>query len=203
MIVEHKLVNTDLKKKMHDAKLTQKDIAKELGISSQTFGRWLKEPMDYEKRTRVERVIDEHLNTSASQMLVQYDEGAFPLSHAHDDDAGYDIHTPIDAELPARGSLVINTGVHVAIPKGYVGMLKSKSGLNVKYGIRGEGTIDCGYNGAIVVKLYNDGFRPYPFRRGDKLIQLVLQKIATPQLVRVDKLPDTERADGGFGSSGR
>ena len=205
MIVEHRIgkANADIRAKMHEAKLTQADVAKELGVSVQTFGKWLKEPMDYERRSKVEKVIDGHLETSADKMLVQYDDGAFPLSHAHADDSGYDIHIPIDAELPARGSLIINTGVHVAIPRGFAGELKSKSGLNIKHSIRGEGEIDSGYSGAIIVKLYNDGYQPYLFRRGDKIIQLVIRKVATPELVTVDKLPETERGEGGLGSTGR
>lgn len=81
--------------------------------------------------------------------------------------------------------------------------LKSKSGLNVKYGITSEGVIDVGYTGSIAVKLYNHSGMDYTVRRGDKISQLVVVKIDTPELVPVVKLADTERGTGGFGSTGR
>ena len=83
------------------------------------------------------------------------------------------------------------------------GFLKSKSGLNVKYGITSEGVIDVGYTGSIAVKLYNHSGMDYTVHRGDKISQLVVVNIDTPDLVLVDKLADTERGNGGFGSTGR
>lgn len=207
MVVQHPIgtPNKDLRDKMKEAKVTQNELAKELGVSRATLAKWLKEPLNYEKRNKIENAIEEigDMSSSVSKMYVQYDEGAFPLLHAHSDDAGYDICTPIDFMIGARGSVIINTGVHVAIPKGWAGELKSKSGLNIRHSIRGEGEIDSGFNGAIVVKLYNDGFQNYHFLKGDKIIQLVIRKVATPELVTVNKLPDTERGEGKMGSTGR
>ena len=91
----------------------------------------------------------------------------------------------------------------MAIPAGYVGLLKSKSGLNVKNGITGEGVIDAGYTGSIIVKLYNDTDKPYYIINGDKIIQILIIKAETPTLRVVDSFRDTERGDSGFGSSGR
>ena len=82
-------------------------------------------------------------------------------------------------------------------------MLKSKSGLNVRYDIIGEGVIDCGYTGSIRVKLYNLGDCVKVFNKGDKIIQLVILPIPEVNLIQVDKLEDTERGDNGFGSTGR
>lgn len=104
--------------------------------------------------------------------------------------------------LPGQYS-TIDTGVHIAIPKGYVGFLKSKSGLNIKNNIVGEGVIDSGYTGSIKVKLYNFGSRNKMFEVGDKIIQLVILPVYTPKLRQVDKLDDTERGSNGFGSTGR
>lgn len=134
-------------------------------------------------------------------------DGAFLPQRARWD-AGYDIRTPVDFVLPggctgALGCAVIDTGVCVEIPEGYVGFLKSKSGLNVKNGITGEGVIDAGYTGSIVAKLYNATTEDKAFERGDKIIQLVLLPIYTPKLVQVDALKPTERGDNGFGSTGR
>ena len=91
----------------------------------------------------------------------------------------------------------------MAIPRGYVGFLKSKSGLNVKHDLTGEGVIDAGYMGSICVKLYNNGDKDYEFKRGDKIIQIVLLPIITPKLRQTDTLEETERGANGFGSTGR
>jgi dUTP pyrophosphatase len=82
-------------------------------------------------------------------------------------------------------------------------MLKSKSGLNVNHGITSEGVIDVGYTGSIVVKLYNQSGDDYTVHAGDKITQLVILPILTPELELVDDLESTERGNGGFGSTGR
>lgn len=134
---------------------------------------------------------------------IVLDEGAKMPCKAHKEDAGYDLFTPEAVVVLPRESVTIDTGVHVQIPEGYVGMLKSKSGLNVKYGITSEGVIDCGYTGSIRVKLYNNSHNNYVFAVGDKITQLVIMPIADADLVIVDSLDETDRGDGGFGSSGR
>lgn len=136
-------------------------------------------------------------------MKVKLDPGAFVPERAHDADAGYDLRSPITDRLYAGQAIVIDTGVHVAIPEGYAGFLKSKSGLNVKHDIVGEGVIDSGYTGSIRVKLYNHGTESYMIEKGDKISQLVLLPIYTPELELVSELEDTERGSGGFGSTGR
>ena len=133
---------------------------------------------------------------------VKLDKGYKP-ERAHEADAGYDLRSPIKTIVCAGEAVVIDTGVHVQIPTGYVGMLKSKSGLNVKHDIVGEGVIDSGYTGSIRVKLYNHGTESYMIEVGDKISQLVILPIITPEIELVDELEETERGDGGFGSSGR
>ena len=134
---------------------------------------------------------------------VKLDEGAFAPTTAHAADAGYDIRTPIDFWVVSGHHATVDTGVHIQIPEGYVGFLKSKSGLNVKHSITGEGVIDSGYTGSIQVKLYNHSPQSKYFERGDKIIQIVLLPIIKPDMVIVDSLEETERGDGGFGSTGR
>ena len=135
---------------------------------------------------------------------VQIDRGAYMPERAHEADAGYDIRTPVKFGLLPGQCATIDTGVHIAIPQGYVGFLKSKSGLNVKDGIVGEGVIDAGYTGSIKVKLYNLSEKTKQFELGDKIIQLVILPISTPKLIQVKKLDDnTDRGDDGFGSTGR
>lgn len=138
-------------------------------------------------------------------MKIKLDKGAFMPVRAHDTDAGADLRSPVDALVPAMGSCVIDTGVHIQIPHGYVGMLKSKSGLNVKHGITSEGVIDEGYTGSIMVKLYNNSNRysPYFIDRGDKITQLVIVPCEYVDFDLVDDLDDSERGDGGFGSTGK
>ena len=92
------------------------------------------------------------------------------------------------------------------IPEGYVGMLKSKSGLNVKSGILSEGVVDSLYSGSIVVKLYNHSDAPKHFEKGDKITQIVIMPIPFIELEEVDNLGEfeaSERGADGFGSSGR
>ena len=107
-------------------------------------------------------------------MKVMLDSGAFAPTRAHKTDAGLDLRSPIFIEVPANGSSVIDTGVHVELPIGTVGFLKSKSGLNVKHDITSEGVIDVGFTGRIRAKLYNHGTKPYQVLRGDKITQLVV-----------------------------
>lgn len=136
-------------------------------------------------------------------MKIKLDPGAFMPERAHSADAGYDLRSPITGRIYAGEAIIIDTGVHVQIPVGYVGMLKSKSGLNVKHDIVGEGVIDSGYTGSIRVKLYNHGAESYMIECGDKISQLVILPIITPELELVTELEETDRGDNGFGSTGR
>lgn len=136
-------------------------------------------------------------------MNIMLDSTALMPTRGHATDAGLDLLSPIDTVVPAKGSISIDTGVHIELPPNTAGFLKSKSGLNVKYGITSEGVIDVGYTGSIAVKLYNHSGMDYAVHRGDKISQLVVVKIDTPDLVLVEKLADTERGNGGFGSTGR
>ena len=137
------------------------------------------------------------------EIKIKLDEGAIMPTRAHEADAGFDIYAKEAQIVSAKESAVFDTGVHIAIPSGYAGMLKSKSGLNVKHGITSEGVIDAEYTGSICVKLYNNSGFDYKVEAGDKITQLVIIPIETPALVCVDDLSETDRGDNGFGSSGR
>lgn len=138
-----------------------------------------------------------------SEVCVKLDKGAKMPTRAHSSDAGLDLYAREGQIVPAKESAIFDTGVHIELPVGTVGFLKSKSGLNVKHGITSEGVIDAGYTGSIVVKLYNHSGYDYTVNAGDKISQLVILPICTPDIVRVDSLGETERGDGGFGSTGR
>lgn len=147
-------------------------------------------------------------------MKIMLDQGAFMPERAHSLDAGLDLRAPYEFRVPGSyndaagnveiGCEVVNTGVHVELPECTVGMVKSKSGLNVKHGLTAEGVVDAGYTGSIVVKLYNHTPHAYTFHRGDKIAQLViLPCLIGFDLEQVDELGDTERGTKGFGSTGR
>lgn len=137
------------------------------------------------------------------KMKVMLDPGAKMPTRAHETDAGYDLYAKVSRLIFPGDSFTFDTGVHAEIPVGYVGMVKSKSGLNVKHGITSEGVIDSGYTGSISVKLYNHGKSPVNIEFGQKISQLVILPIITPELELVDDLEETERGNGGFGSTGR
>lgn len=137
------------------------------------------------------------------QVKVKLDEGAYLPERAHDTDAGADIRTPRGFVVPARGAATIRTGVHVQLPSGTVGILKSKSGLNVNHDIVGEGVIDEGYDGEIVVKLHNLGQIPHRFDAGDKVIQLLVMPVEYCGFVEADEIDGGDRGSDGFGSTGR
>ena len=138
-------------------------------------------------------------------MRIKLDYGAYMPERAHATDAGLDLMTPEDFFLAPNASHTVNTGVHVEIPAGCAGFLKSKSGLNIKYSIVSEGVIDEGYTGPIYVKLYNrHPFLTHEFRAGDRITQLVILPVFIPGTLEVvDGLEETERGNKGFGSTGR
>lgn len=134
---------------------------------------------------------------------VKLDENAIIPTRAHDTDAGLDLYSPVSGAIYPHDGLTIDTGVHVEIPKGYCGLLVSKSGLNVNKNLTSTGLIDEGYTGSIKVKLYNHGTVKQWITAKEKISQLVLIPCIAPKIQIVDKLDDTERGNNGFGSTGR
>lgn len=136
-------------------------------------------------------------------MYVSLDPGAFPPTRAHATDAGLDIRSPSKALLRAHGSLVIRSGVHLELPPETAGLLVSKSGLMTNHDITSTGLIDEGYDGEIVVKLFNHGDEDYQIRVGDKISQLVVLPVIYPEVVIVPHLVNGgPRGSSGFGSTG-
>ncbi len=151
-------------------------------------------------------------------MKVVLEKGAKMPTRAHPYDAGLDLYAPCDVTVPRSfvdydddgiddgvevGSATIDTGVHVEIPEGCCGFIKSKSGLNVKHGLTADGVIDAHYTGSIAVKLYNHKSVDYRINAGDKIAQLVILPCVLLPMEQVDSLEETDRGDGGFGSTGR
>ena len=136
-------------------------------------------------------------------MKIKLDEGAIMPARAHDTDAGLDLMTPNAFRVLKGGAAVIDTGVHVQLPHGTCGVLVSKSGLNVKYGLTSTGLIDEGYSGSITVKLYNHGDRDVYFDKGEKISQLVIVPCLYEPIEIVDEIQSGERGAAGFGSTGK
>lgn len=125
---------------------------------------------------------------------------------AHPTDAGIDLHAVRDCELaPGRRELV-GTGVAIALPPGYVGLIHPRSGLAARAGlsiVNAPGTVDAGYRGEIKVNLVNlDPDEPVRIARGDRIAQLLVQKVELWDVVEVDALDETDRGAGGHGSTG-
>lgn len=143
---------------------------------------------------------------TASDLRIKVAPGVAMPSRAHADDAGLDLASAEELELPAGGRALVDTGIAIALPPGTVGLVCPRSGLAAKHGItvlNGPGVVDAGYRGPVKVSLHNtDLERPVRLRRGDRIAQLVVVPFLAPTLQQVDQLEDTERAASGFGSSG-
>jgi len=142
-------------------------------------------------------------------LQIYLDDGAYPPVRAHKTDAGLDIRSKDEQIVSAKDSAIFHTGVHVRLPRGTAGVLISKSGLNVNHDITSTGLIDETYSGEIVIKLYNHGGYDYKVNAGDKISQLVILPVMTPEVDIVDRAKycelweETERGSDGFGSSGK
>ena len=136
-------------------------------------------------------------------MKIKLEPWAKIPTRAHATDAGLDLYTPHDLCINGKCSTSVDTGVHVEIPKGCVGFVKSKSGLMFKHDVTTDGTVDEGYTGSVNVKLFNDAHQPIYFQEGDKIAQLVVLPVVIEELEVVDELEETERGSNGFGSTGK
>ena len=135
-------------------------------------------------------------------MRVMLDGGAYTPKRAHPTDAGLDLRAKAGFEIAPYNMVKVDTGVHLALPAGTVGFIKSKSGLMAQ-GITADGTIDEPYRGSIHVVLFNHtGERKY-FAVGDKIAQLVVQPVRYESVQIVEELDKTDRGENGFGSTGK
>lgn len=141
------------------------------------------------------------------EVLISTVSPEVPLpSYAHPGDAGADITTRIDVEIGPGERVTVPTGVCIALPSGYVALVHPRSGLAAKHGItivNAPGTVDAGYRGEIAVTLLNtDREHPVRLSAGDRIAQLVIQRVERAAFVRVEALPGSHRGEGGFGSTG-
>ena len=147
--------------------------------------------------------MTELLPDETAKLKVMLDYGAKLPTRAHEGDAGYDLYSRESVVIGKGQAYEFDTGVHVQIPRGYCGLLVSKSGLYCKDDLTSTGLIDAGYTGSIRVKLTNHGKKAVAIKEYQKISQMVILPIITPELQVVDELEETERGNGGFGSSGK
>ena len=141
------------------------------------------------------------------EVLIRRTDPVVPLpAYAHPGDAGADLVTTVDVVLAPGERAVVPTGVQIALPDGYAAFVHPRSGLAARAGlsiVNAPGTIDAGYRGEIKIVLVNlDPVEPICLSRGDRVAQVVVQEVARARFVEVDALPDSERGDGGHGSTG-
>jgi dUTP pyrophosphatase len=155
--------------------------------------------------SKIKELIINLFDASAEEDIIKamLDNGAFVPIRAHKTDAGLDLRAKEGQIVPARKRAFFDTGVHIELPPNTMGEIRSRSGLFKKHGITTTGTIDVGYVGSIGVTLQNNSDVDYEVEAGDRIAQLVITPILTPEVRIVDSLTETERGNGGFGSSGR
>ena len=140
-------------------------------------------------------------------ILVQRLDPDLPLpAYAHPGDAGLDLVAAHDGVIAPGERLLVRTGLAIALPEGHVGLVHPRSGLAARHGItvaNAPGTIDAGYRGEIAVCLINlDPAQTFHVSRGDRIAQLLIQKVEHARLIEVAELPGSHRGEGGFGSTG-
>jgi dUTP pyrophosphatase len=145
---------------------------------------------------------------SSVEVLITRLDPDLPLPrYAKGGDAGADIVSRIDFTLAPGERALVPTGIAIALPDGYVALVHPRSGLAIKHGVtmvNAPGTVDAGYRGELQIILINhDKSEPVSFKRGDRIAQLVIQKVERAEFVEVQDLPGSGRGTGGFGSTGR
>ena len=142
------------------------------------------------------------------QVLITRLDPSIPLpKYAKGGDAGADIVTRVDVTLEPGERALVPTGISIALPDGYVALVHPRSGLAIKHGVtmvNSPGTVDAGYRGELqCIMINHDPKEPVTFHKGDRIAQLVIQKVERAEFVEVEQLPGSARADNGFGSTGR
>ncbi len=141
------------------------------------------------------------------QIAIKILDNDIPIpSYAHLGDAGCDLYSRVDTTLKPGERMLIPTGIAISIPQGYAGFVQPRSGLAVKHGlgiVNSPGLIDSHYRGEIGVIMINlDPHEDFEIEKGQKIAQLVIQKVESVEFLAIDKRDATERGEGGFGSTG-
>lgn len=142
----------------------------------------------------------------AGVMFKKLTEDAVVPVKSHATDAGYDLVSVVDSTIPVGERRLIATGIAVAIPNGWVGLVAPRSGLAIKHGIsvtNAPGIVDSGYRGELMTIVHNLGQEEFQINKGDRIAQLVVTPYYYGESLEVDELPEADRGDNGFGSTGR
>ncbi len=146
------------------------------------------------------------MSTAVDVLIKRIDPGLPLVQRSHPGDAGADLYTAVDVELEPGERVVVPTGIAIALPDGYAAFVHPRSGLAADYGVtivNTPGTIDAGYRGEIKVIMFNTDRRSQVrFKRGDRIAQLVIQRVERPVFHEVAVLPGSGRGAGGHGSTG-
>ena len=142
------------------------------------------------------------------QVLITRLDPSLPLpAYAKGGDAGADIVTRIDVTLQPGERVLVPTGISIALPDGYVALVHPRSGLAIKHGVtmvNAPGTVDAGYRGELqCIMINHDPNEAITFHKGDRIAQLVIQKVERAEFIEVEELPGSGRGTGGFGSTGK
>ena len=124
-------------------------------------------------------------------------------TRGNDGDAGWDLYSNESVTIPSGATVLVSTGIAMAIPRGYAGLIWDRSSMGVKGVHRHAGVIDSGYRGPVKVCLYNTTKKPYSIELGDRVAQILIQQIPMFRLHEVEDLDSTDRGSGGFGSTGK
>jgi dUTP pyrophosphatase len=140
------------------------------------------------------------------EVLIHRLDPELPLpSYARPGDAGFDLYARVNAEIPSGGRQLVPTGIAIALPAGFVALAVPRSGFALKQGgtlLNSPGVIDAGYRGEIGSIVHNTDAATLHINRGDRIAQLLILRMPSVVLTEVETLPGTQRADGGFGSTG-
>ena len=143
---------------------------------------------------------------SVKVLITRIDTSVPAPSYAKPGDAGADLTTRVDVTLAPGERKLVPTGISIALPNGYVALVHPRSGLAIKHGVtmvNSPGTVDAGYRGELQLILINhDANQAVTFKKGDRVAQLVIQKVEHAEFIEVDNLPGSDRGTGGFGSTG-
>jgi len=144
--------------------------------------------------------------TGVDVLIQRLDPGVPLPARAHPGDAGLDLVTTRSATIPPGGRELLPTGIALALPRGYAVFVVPRSGLAVRHGVslvNSPGTVDAGYRGEIqVIVINHDPRQQVEFQRGDRIAQMIVQRVPEVRLHEVDQLPGSDRGSGGFGSTG-
>lgn len=124
--------------------------------------------------------------------------------YKHQGDAGMNLYSPVRIEIAPHSRVIVPSGIAMAVPEGYVGLIWDRSGMAAKNGIKTmAGVLDAGYRGEIGIVLLNTTDALYIIEKGDKIAQMLIQPVVVPEIIEAQELDATSRGEGGFGSTGR